>query len=129
MNKTIKAFAEQCWDQRLDGMHFDQEKFANLIVLECARIIDNVDGAYGAPSTGGNMLRKFFELDCKFDTSKEYIDSYRSSCNNLLMAMLGRKELVERWWNIENAGLDRQTPNAVFETDPKRVYMYLVRFA
>jgi len=38
MNKRIREFAEQCWDQRLDGRYFDQEKFAELIVKECAEI-------------------------------------------------------------------------------------------
>jgi hypothetical protein len=35
MNERIKELAEQCWDKRLDGLHFDQEKFAELIVQEC----------------------------------------------------------------------------------------------
>ena len=35
MDKRIKELAEQCWDRRLDGVHFDQEKFAELIVREC----------------------------------------------------------------------------------------------
>ena len=35
MNERIKELAEQCWDKRLDGLHFDQEKFAELIVREC----------------------------------------------------------------------------------------------
>ena len=40
MNKRIFELAEQCWDQRLDGRHFDQEKFAELIVEECANVAD-----------------------------------------------------------------------------------------
>ena len=40
MNKRIREFAEQCWDQRLDGRYFDQEKFAELIVRECANHCD-----------------------------------------------------------------------------------------
>jgi len=47
MNERIKELAEQCWDRRLDGVHFDQEKFVELIVLECIDIAfhcgDNVD--------------------------------------------------------------------------------------
>ena len=35
MNERIKELADQCWDQRLDGMHFDQEQFATLIIKEC----------------------------------------------------------------------------------------------
>jgi hypothetical protein len=33
--------AEQCWDRRLDGLHFDQEKFAELIVRECVEFSIN----------------------------------------------------------------------------------------
>jgi hypothetical protein len=36
MNERIKELANKCWDERLDGRHFDQEKFAELIVQECA---------------------------------------------------------------------------------------------
>ena len=35
MNERIKELASQCWDLRLDGQHFDQEQFAELIVQEC----------------------------------------------------------------------------------------------
>ena len=38
MNKRIKQLAAQCWDERLDGRHFDQEMFAKLIILECINI-------------------------------------------------------------------------------------------
>ena len=40
MNEQIKQLAQQCWDKRLDGLHFDQEKFAELIVRECAKVGD-----------------------------------------------------------------------------------------
>jgi len=39
MNERIKELAEQCWDRRLDGLHFDQEKFAELIVQECVNVL------------------------------------------------------------------------------------------
>ena len=36
MNTRIKQLAEQCWDKRPEGqLHFDNEKFAELIVREC----------------------------------------------------------------------------------------------
>jgi len=36
MNTRIKQLAEQCWDKRPEGqLHFDNEKFAELIVKEC----------------------------------------------------------------------------------------------
>jgi hypothetical protein len=45
MNERIKELAEQCWDRRLDGVHFDQEKFANLVAAhereECAKVAEN----------------------------------------------------------------------------------------
>ena len=42
MNERIRELAEQCWDQRLDGRHFDQEKFAELIVLEVLAVQENL---------------------------------------------------------------------------------------
>ena len=41
MNERIKLLAEQCWDWRLDGRHFDQEKFALLIIQECVQVLVN----------------------------------------------------------------------------------------
>ena len=38
MNQKIKEIADKCWDNRLDGRHFDQELFAELIIRECATI-------------------------------------------------------------------------------------------
>jgi hypothetical protein len=36
MNERIQKLAEQCWDKRPEGqLHFDNEKFAELIVREC----------------------------------------------------------------------------------------------
>jgi len=37
MNERIKELAQQCWDKRLDGVHFDIEMFAELIVRECCQ--------------------------------------------------------------------------------------------
>lgn len=36
MNKRIQELAEQCWKERpADQLHFDTEKFAELIIKEC----------------------------------------------------------------------------------------------
>jgi hypothetical protein len=45
MNTRIKELAQQCWDKRPEGqLHFDNEKFAELIVKECAlQCIHNED--------------------------------------------------------------------------------------
>ena len=41
MNERIKRIAAQCWDLQLDGkLHFDQEKFAELIVEKCIALMD-----------------------------------------------------------------------------------------
>jgi len=40
MNERIRELAEQCWDQRLKGRHFDQEMFALLIVQECLLFLE-----------------------------------------------------------------------------------------
>jgi len=42
MNERIRELAKQCWDQRLDGRHFDQEMFAELIVLEVLNVQENL---------------------------------------------------------------------------------------
>jgi len=43
MNERIRELARQCWDERLDGKHFDQEKFAELIILECIEVMKQND--------------------------------------------------------------------------------------
>ena len=44
MNERIKLLAKQCWDERPEGqLHFDNEKFAELIVYECARQVNCYD--------------------------------------------------------------------------------------
>lgn len=35
MNTRWREIAVTCWDERMDGLHFDQEMFAKLIVKEC----------------------------------------------------------------------------------------------
>jgi hypothetical protein len=46
MNKQIKELEKQCWSHRVDGvlvdghLHFDTEKFAELIVKECRDIVE-----------------------------------------------------------------------------------------
>ena len=44
MNKQIQEFEKQCWSHYVNGvlidghLHFDAQKFAELIVKECAQI-------------------------------------------------------------------------------------------
>ena len=45
MNQRIKELEKQCWSHRVDGvlvdghLHFDTQKFAELIVRECAEMV------------------------------------------------------------------------------------------
>ena len=45
MNERIKLLEQQCWSHRVDGtlvdgqLHFDTQKFAELIVKECISIV------------------------------------------------------------------------------------------
>ena len=45
MNQRIKELERQCWSHRVDGvlvdghLHFDTQKFAELIVRECAEMV------------------------------------------------------------------------------------------
>jgi hypothetical protein len=56
MNDRIKELEKQCWSHRVDGvlvdghLHFDTQKFAELIVRECSRVI--VNGGYRNPAFG-----------------------------------------------------------------------------
>ena len=66
MNKRIKQLAakakfghmennEVVYDPRL-------EKFAELIVLECAHLVDTLNEAYDAPSSGGKFIKEQFGI-------------------------------------------------------------------
>ncbi len=67
MNERMKEFESQCWSHRVDGvlvdghLHFDTQKFAELIVQECISI---------------NRQRMFSEYEG---------DSHRVAHNNALL--------------------------------------------
>ena len=53
MNERIKELEKQCWSHRVDGalvdgqLHFDTQKFAELIIKECAGVtLDYKSDAY-----------------------------------------------------------------------------------
>jgi len=59
MNTRWSELAAKCWDNRINGMHFDQEMFAELIVRECITCVGSQgDKAY---------LKKHFGLDVESD--------------------------------------------------------------
>ena len=55
MNERIKELEKQCWSHRVNGrlvdgqLHFDTQKFAELIVQECAEQSMSI-GRYNTPS-------------------------------------------------------------------------------
>ena len=56
MNERIKLLANQCWEERPQGqLHFDNEKFAELIVKECALVVHKKTG----PKSALNVLEHF----------------------------------------------------------------------
>jgi len=62
MNERINELAEQCWDERPEGqLHFDNEKFAELIVRECAGRVDWILAEDGR--TQGDLIREHFGVE------------------------------------------------------------------
>ncbi len=67
MNKRIKELIDQCseYDEMSMGIWFNKEKFAELIVKECATIVDEKTEAYWAQGTdaewceGKDLLKHF----------------------------------------------------------------------
>ncbi len=69
MNDRIQELEKQCWSHRVDGtlvdgqLHFDTKKFAELIVRECAKALDdklaNPNGANMAYCDGSDLLEHF----------------------------------------------------------------------
>ena len=50
MTQRIKQLEQQCWSHRVEGalvdgqLHFDTEKFAQLIVRECIDVVEDAGG-------------------------------------------------------------------------------------
>jgi len=81
MNERIKELAEQATTKisfRLDPntykhiddpegdferVEFDKQKFAELIVRECADLVDTLNEAYDAPSTAGKFIKAHFGIE------------------------------------------------------------------
>jgi hypothetical protein len=45
--------------------------------------------------------------------------------NKLLMPLLGKESLVERWWVSKNKAFDMKTPLEMFAEDANRVDQYI----
>ena len=70
MNDRIRKMAIEAdaWcDQYYFGDKFYdiewEKKFAELIVQECAHLVDTLNEAYGAPSTAGKFIKEHFGIE------------------------------------------------------------------
>jgi len=65
MNERIKLLVEKSYiyDKQNDSSVFNKEKFAELIVRECADLVDTLNEAYDAPSTAGKFIKTYFGIE------------------------------------------------------------------
>jgi hypothetical protein len=69
MNERIKELEQQCWSHRVDGtlvdgqLHFDTQKFAELIIRECISVVDDAERG-GSNEIWDNAV-KFVRKDIK----------------------------------------------------------------
>jgi DNA polymerase III alpha subunit (gram-positive type) len=63
MNERIKQLAEQATTEEADGFkYFDKEKFAELIVRECADIADFCDQVESVEAVS-SVLKRYFGVE------------------------------------------------------------------
>jgi hypothetical protein len=53
-------------------------------------------------------------------------DKSKKQCDEMLFAMLGNKDLVNKWWSSPNKAFNNQTPFLVYCTDPQIIKDYLI---
>jgi len=64
VNERIKELESQCWSHRIGGalmdgqLHFDTQKFAELIVKECAEIADTAE-----PFLASDLIKQHFGVE------------------------------------------------------------------
>lgn len=46
--------------------------------------------------------------------------------DEILLSLLGSRELVDNWWNSPNEHFKLDTPQQVWATDPKAVAAYIL---
>jgi len=73
MNKQIKELIKQVGtDVSGKWMNVDNvEKFAELIVRDCADLVDTLNEAYEAPSTAGKFIKNHFGIEIHSDKDYE----------------------------------------------------------
>ena len=73
MNDRIEELVKQVGtDVSGKWMNVDNvEKFAELIVQECAHLVDTLNEAYEAPSTAGKFIKNHFGIEIHSDKDYE----------------------------------------------------------
>lgn len=52
----------------------------------------------------------------------------RAMCDILLMSLIG-VDAMDAWWNGKNMAFGMKTPHEKFQSDPRSVYEYLLKYA
>jgi hypothetical protein len=63
MNPRWREIAVTCWDERPDGLHFDQEMFAELIVRECMEWCDAHATINGTAQQVRDSIKQYFGIE------------------------------------------------------------------
>jgi len=58
MNNRIKQLEPQCWEHNEFGLNFNYQKFAELIVRECADIADKAE-----PYKSNDLIKQHFGVE------------------------------------------------------------------
>ena len=57
MHSRINELEPQCWEHNEFGLNFNYQKFANLIVQECAEIADQAE-----PYKAADLIKQHFKF-------------------------------------------------------------------
>ena len=76
MNERIKELEQQCWSHRVDGklvdgqLHFDTQKFAELIIRECCIALNPMLRDMISPGQGVDLIKLHFGMNPKEITNR-----------------------------------------------------------
>lgn len=63
MNKRLKEIEEQCETKEMGYYFFDREKFARLIILQCAKIYEGVYTDQQRPERIDTRIKQYFSVE------------------------------------------------------------------
>ena len=56
------------------------------------------------------------------------MDKKLAALNNVLLAMLGSQDLVDKWWKNPNKRWDGRTPDTIYLIEPQEVINYVLEY-